>query len=89
MPLLSKIFVSFFQQFHSLSLQSVGHNLGHDLAEIADKAVGMIVLTLPEVAFLWYRCDERLCPLLRPFFRLPDFLTYLSGLLLFLASIHK
>ena len=42
----------FCQQFFSLGLESVEDKSEHDLAGMADRADGTIVLTLPEVAFL-------------------------------------
>ena len=41
----------FWQQFHSLDLESVEDNLEHDLAGMADESDGTIVLTLLEAAF--------------------------------------
>ena len=58
----------------SLGLESVEDNSELDLAGMADQADGTIVLTLLSVAFLWYRYDERLYPLVRPFLRLPGLL---------------
>ena len=43
----------FCQQFLSLGLESVEDDSEHDLAGMANKADGTIVLTLLEVAFLW------------------------------------
>ena len=50
-PAWSKTCLFFRQQ--SLGLESVKHNLEHDLAGMADQADGTIVLTLLEIAFLW------------------------------------
>ena len=49
----SKTCLFFCQQFLSLGLESVEDSAEHDLAGMADKADGTIVLTLLEVAFLW------------------------------------
>ena len=70
----SKTCLLFSQQFLRICLELVEDNSEHDLAGMADWADGMIVLTLLEVAFLWQRYDELLCPLLQPFLCLPVFL---------------
>ena len=75
-PACSKPFLFFCKQFHSLGLQSVENNSKHDFAGTAESADGTMVLTLLEVVFLQLRYDGRLCPLLRPFLRLPDPLAY-------------
>ena len=52
-PVWSKTCLFFCQQFLSLGLESVEDNSGHDLAGMAEKPDGTIVMTLLEVAFLW------------------------------------
>ena len=49
----SKTCSFFCQQFLGLGLESVEDNSGHDLAGMAEKPDGTIVMTLLEVAFLW------------------------------------
>ena len=52
-PAWSEACLFFCQQFFSLCLGPSEGNSKHDLAGMADKADGIRVLTLLEVAFLW------------------------------------
>ena len=62
--------------FLSHGLESVVDNSEYNLVGMADEANDTIVLTLLEVASLWYRYDKQLCPFFRPFLLLSDLHAY-------------